>query len=261
MLKLLVAFSLLTCNFGSGHVRINKGTDVEENEYPFVVVLFITSIRREHGFYRKCTASMLTRDCALTAAHCVTNKKKRFYIWYGNYTVSPLLSNMYTPIIEKIRYPGFRYEFDKKKRVLRIEHDITLLRVERSITLERYGRVSSLEYWNVMGSPVKFVGCGRTDKNGDDQLRPLQAGAEVTSQCSLKTRQLTNFVLCVSPPNNASASTAGGDSGGPLLHEDKIVGLLSFGDDKEDAYVPISPYITWISSKFRLNTKKKVKCS
>ncbi|KAH9638323.1 hypothetical protein HF086_006503 [Spodoptera exigua] len=258
MLKSLVAFTLLTCNFGDQLARINKGNDVKDGEYPFVVVVLIASNKRKHGFIRRCTASMIAKDCALTAAHCATNETIKYYIWYGNYTVSPLVSKLYTPIIEVIMHSGFHYKTaaGNSEILSLIKNDITLLRVN-DITLIRYGSISLLEYTVLEGLPVKFVGCGRTDKEDDDQLRQLQVGEGFISQCSWKTKQVTNFAFCVSPQGASSAITAVGDSGGPLLFDDQIVGILSFGNVIEDAYVPLSPYLTWIYSKFRLISHKK----
>ncbi|KAH9638324.1 hypothetical protein HF086_006504 [Spodoptera exigua] len=257
MLKSLVAFSLLTCNFGDQLTRIKKGKDAKDGEYPFVVVVLIANNKRQNGFIRRCTASMIAKDCALTAAHCATNATKNHYIWYGNYTVSPLVSNLYTPIIEVIMHSGFHYKtVPGNSEILSVsENDIALLRVN-DITLIRYGSVSLLEYTVLGGLPVKFVGYGRTNKEGDDQLRQLQVGEGFISQCSHATKQMTNFAFCVSPQSTSSASTAIGDSGGPLLYDDQIVGILSFGDVKEDAYVPLSPYLNWIYSHFRLISDK-----
>lgn len=77
-------------------------------------------------------------------------------------------------------------------------------------------------------------------------LKPLQIGHAAIVKC--ESYRTNGPFICVAPPcSNEMHTTLKGDSGGPLIVGNQIVGVL-FGTLTGDIvqYTPVSPYLDWI---------------
>lgn len=227
------------------HLRVLDGQD-KNGEYPFVIQLLVLDEHDEHGFHRACTGAMIAPEWTLTAAHCVLHLDE-FYIWYGNFTKSPIETKLYSRVEKVFMHPSFR--FIETKDCFN-DNDISLLRV-RKIDMKSYGRILSVDYRTMIGLPVTYVGRGETDALQSNRIRPLQVGEAVITPCELEIK-LQKYQMCVTPKCSRRTHVAWyGDSGGPVIHDGMIVGELTSIKNSSSMvhirYTAISPYIDWIS--------------
>lgn len=232
-------------------LRVQHGYDMEHGEYPFVVMLVV--ILYGSYVYRFCTGSMISENWGLTAAHC-KNFYPKFYVWYGNFTRHPTLSDLYTEGLEMITHPSYRWlSADGGKEDLFVNNDICLFRVDSNkITIRNYGRLSAVDRGTMIGLPVTYVGGGTTAKNpADDLFRQLQVGEATIIKCDKEMSSKSKYVICITPKcSNRMQRPWYGDSGGPLIFNGNIIGVCSYGIESDviarSGYAPISPYTDWI---------------
>lgn len=245
----LVVTSKVSCEPQA--LRILYGRDAEEGEFSYVVALFSMNSNEDRILApRQCTGSVIAKDWVLTAAHCLLFAKlENLYVLHTNFTVSPLISKQYAKAIKFFIHPGFStYAFN---------NDIGLLQVEK-LEMNSYGQLLAVDHLTMIGLPVTYVGAGSTreTKGGDDALRPLQVGEAGITTCPSEVvenyyRVRQKYIICLAATtDNIFQIPFYGDSGGPLLFEDRIVGVCSIGSGKSflngDSYAAVSPHLTWI---------------
>lgn len=249
-------------------LRLIEGETVTNSKYDYVIVLASIIDQEVH---RTCTASILNSRWVLTAAHCVEAYQDpvqlaRMYIWYKNFTVSPLETKLYSKILEIFLHPHYVYSYNNDQMDL---NDIALVRV-RSLLMDNYGQLLATDYLALLGHEVTFIGGGQTQKRGftdSDDMQPLRIGKGVLMTCDSSFMQKISFpLICVAPKCEKRKQTAWyGDAGAPLIHNNKIIAVLvTITPTVVTAYVPISPYLHWIynvieTHKISLYTNNKTR--
>lgn len=232
-------------------LRIHGGRDIQGDEYPFIVML--AQIDTIYNWAdRLCTGAMLTEQWGLTAAHCSLFRNK-YYVWYGNFTISPVNSQLMTEILKFVIHPSFRLlTLNNGKKDLQVENDVGLFRIHKT-DFKHYGVLLAADYASLLGHPVTYVGGGltRNKMKVDDVFRPLQVGEATIVSCDEELRSKSKYILCLAPKcSNRLQRPWYGDSGGPLLCDGNIIGVCSYGIESKVmskmAYAPVSPYIDWI---------------
>ncbi|KAH9638335.1 hypothetical protein HF086_006515 [Spodoptera exigua] len=224
----------------SPSLRVFNGRDIKEGEYPYVVVIFIRS-NNHNSFARLCTGSMISNNWVITAGHCAYQIETQLFVWYGNHTVSPLVSNMFREVLEIVLHPSYRSIFDFLE-----DNDLCLLRV-KDINVQSYGRLSADDYSSFVGLPVTYVGGGDTNSSKGKDLLPLQVGEAAVIPCSSEFRGFARHLICVTHRCSTKVYESGtGDSGSPLIYDNRIIGVLSYGEKVLDGYTPVSSYLDWI---------------
>ncbi|PZC86159.1 hypothetical protein B5X24_HaOG200523 [Helicoverpa armigera] len=231
-------------------LRIHHAQDAETAAYPFIAML-ITIPEPKTSFLRHCTSSIITKNYALTAAHCLTIRSTSpLYVWHGSHAVSPLETESYTAVTEYFPHPTSRGPLAEGPSFRTFLNDVGLVRFN-DVTLPRYGILSAVDYLTMIGLPVKYVGGGRTSKPDDDNKRALQVGEGAILSCPSEFKKTSSIIICVVPKCVSSLSpVAQGDSGGPLLENGKIIGVVatSISHNSSNVCTPISPYLDWIYS-------------
>lgn len=233
-------------------LRIIEGDNVIGPDYNYVIVLASIMDQEVH---RKCTASILDSRWVLTAAHCVEAYQdpiqlERMYIWYKNFTVSPLETKFYSKVLEIFIHPHYVYSYNND---LIDFNDIALVRV-RSVLMDKFGKLLATDYNALLGHEVTYIGGGQTEKRGFtdiDDMQPLREGKGVVMSCDKRFMQKMSYpLICVAPKCVKSKQTAWyGDAGAPLIHDNKIMAVLvTITPTVITAYVPISPYLHWINN-------------
>lgn len=226
--------------------RVIKGEADVHNEFPYVVCLETIYIPGRPA--RIGTGTLLAPKWVLTAGHCITDDIA--LVSYGDMTIHEKSDKR--RILGKIRHPNFIMG------IYHIQNDVGMLLIEE-VTMASFGKLGAVDYKTLLGCKVRYAGYGFTSslKNMRDlkeelmkiQTQPLQLGEGVVSHCSHDRTALWYPAICVAAkcttPDHDSAL---GDSGGPIFHRGKVVGVISGSKGKgQSINTPISPYLTWIA--------------
>ncbi|XP_073821451.1 seminase-like [Musca autumnalis] len=170
-----------------------------------------------------CGGALLRRRFVLSAAHCFTNAKAADLLIVGGATtlsdsgVRSNVTKIFTPAAFSMN------TMDKDVAMLKLT---TPLRGENVQTIGLYS--GNLK----IGQQVEISGWGRTSESGEisNQLRTIRVPVIAKSQCSnqyAKYISLTKNMFCAGVPGDKDACS--GDSGGPVMCNGKICGIVSFG--------------------------------
>lgn len=255
--KMIYVVLLVTCivqTKGKSSVRIVGGRDAEPGEYPFVVSLHRWNARR-------CSASVITSSWVLTAGHCCQDEIRFLKICFGN--MSTGWAHDERKVLRLVVNPGYIGTFLKVGDLY--FNDICLIETEE-IPIRPLGRLSALEYTNLIGLPVIYVGYGRTKYNAtrlEDYYRPPQIGEAGVIPCDEEVIGFRPSICVVPKCKKLYQFGYSGDSGGPLLYKNYIVGVFSGTNSVQRApprymmseYTPVSPYLDWIESVIHENNR------
>ncbi|XP_005191944.2 seminase-like [Musca domestica] len=170
-----------------------------------------------------CGGALLTRNFILTAAHCVHNVMPAdLFVVAG---VTTLADTAVKYKVVKILKPASFSMFTMDK-------DVAVLKLATSIQ-GRNTQTAELYSGNLFaGQQVEIAGWGRTSEMGNIsyQIRSARVPVISKSQCQRQYSRyiyLTENMFCAGVPG--AKDTCSGDSGGPVMCNGKICGIVSFG--------------------------------
>jgi secreted trypsin-like serine protease len=197
-----------------------------------------------------CGATLVSRDIAITAAHCQGG---------FNYGIRVLDANTGSydrliPVERQIRHPKWDLDLD------RLNFDILVLKLATPLAADDAAQpipYNTDANYPVDGQLVLAMGFGITEsKTVSTYLRESQMEYITNEECWGRSIRFNNVqqgdeVMCTDPV--AGSSTCMGDSGGPVTNVDGtlMLGLVSFGsgceaDQIPDGYARISAMADWI---------------
>ncbi|EDS31865.1 serine protease SP24D [Culex quinquefasciatus] len=224
--------------------RIVGGFSASPGQFPYQVALL-------RARQISCGGSLIASNWVLTAAHCVHNNDNRV-ISPSQITVLAGTVNIgqggVTRGVQRI-IPHERYAKSRNDiALLKLLHPYPLDGLIQAIALARSSNVpppSPVGTGNVIIS-----GWGRLSANGPlpSILQYNRATAQTSFQCFRQTGFNRGLLCLQSPANNGACF---GDSGGPAVYNQQLVGVASFiigtcGSRAPDGYVKVSDYIPWI---------------
>lgn len=247
---ILILINFLFIITGNSQVipEVFNGYPDSKNTYGYVVCI---ELKEESTYMRHCTGSLIDPDWILTSGHCLGNNI--LSVSYGNRSQANTISRV--NVLLQIRHPSYeQHEAMNDHQNSEIINDIGLLKVER-IAMDTLGKFSLVDYTAFTGLSVTYAGYGITwrefekmtsaeqrDKFSKWKFAPLQVADGVTVNCEITITWYPS--ACV----HSDTSFCGmGDSGGPLLHDDTIVGVLSGYFKQFLVFVPVHTYLKWIN--------------
>ncbi|KAJ3654324.1 hypothetical protein Zmor_013519 [Zophobas morio] len=218
-----------------GEARIVGGFEDNKEDYPFVVSL--RGAKNNHF----CGGTLINHEYVITAAHCVVSGHEK-YVVIG----SDSLDRGGT--LHKVISIHVHPDYDPKL----VRNDIAILQIEKETTYKSSFPARMQTNLSDYENPCYVMGWGLTEAGGNlsnkFKIAPVQPVNP--KKCEEEWKEMYNpRLICTSSEGNAACH---GDSGGPLICENKFAGIVSFGKPcatrKPDAFTAVSCYNDWIDS-------------
>ncbi|XP_068633537.1 trypsin-2-like [Battus philenor] len=209
----------------------------------------IVSLQESNGSLHVCGAVIITRDFAVTAAHCVQDSLQyqlQFFNWCADNSPAPQAR-----VLEIIKHP----EYNKYTRA----HDIALLRIQ----LDRYditwpdSSILPNTSFGLSGDCI-FYGYGYTNidtKTCSNHLKAITLKIISLDDCTdtlgpFLAPDVDGGMLCAL---GDGVDACQGDSGGPLICDEKLQGVSSYGiscavPKLPGVYTSIGIHLQWINN-------------
>lgn len=255
-LLLLLNLKLLLAN---NHLvpipRIVGGKELGVAQCPHHAAYFV----RYKSIYLKyqCGGSILTHDWVLSAAHCVDPEARvQGAILVG--TLSKTLTGV-EPIDIKRTVIHMNYAYSDNEN----KYDFVLFRLEIPLTFNKSVRPIQLPMPHAQvpdGSKVFVAGFGRLSELGEssDKLMGVQLIKIGQEECKKTIRSISKVHICAIGENGEDSCF--GDSGGGLVYNNTLFGVVSFGrgcgrPGMPGVYAAVAEVTEWIEGiiYFRVN--------
>lgn len=223
--------------------RIGYGLFAKPDQFPYAAWLHIYVNART----RSCGGSLITRNFVLTAAHCVDGNVEGVDVHLGSIDRSAFPT--------KIAADAYAYNFEYNRKTF--ENDIGLVRLKLSVlhpvAILPTGQIGQMTF-TIQGYTVRVAGWGTTETGSMSQyLKYTDLLTLPFGSCFVQSEN----IICTQEGDYAEAGPGVGlgDSGGPLIYNGVLVGIVSFEVRYVDEYVHvyngfirIAPYLDWIRS-------------
>ncbi|KAJ2945846.1 hypothetical protein O0L34_g4752 [Tuta absoluta] len=206
-----------------GTRRVFGGDEVGIEEYPEACLL------TDKHMKSMCTGTIIALHHVLTAAHCITPKLR--YVMYN--TRSLREKRDVAEITRVFRHPRFSYTIRNEGSgpdVVMLQHDVGLIETDELLTFiyPKNGlvvpRIARTGATNLLDSDVTILGFGATSNRNSPELIKVSLR---TQRCARRT---WIFCACGKPKlGQRSGGVCTGDSGGPVLFNNHLVGVTSMG--------------------------------
>ncbi|XP_026319655.1 trypsin CFT-1-like [Hyposmocoma kahamanoa] len=229
--------------------RIIGGSATTNYQYIFTAALLFS--QAETTFTQQCGGSILNQRTILTAAHCFSSGMVATR-WRARVGSSWANSGGYVHLSADImNYPQYNPSYH--------DNDFSLLRLS---SLIQYisgsvgpGSIAGSNYNLADNQIVWAIGWGETWPGGSasEQLRHVQLWTVNQQVCAQQYATqgsvITNSMLCAGYLDVGGRGQCAGDDGSPLLHNNVIVGVYSWGLGCGDPYYPsVNARITYASN-------------
>ncbi|XP_011505258.1 PREDICTED: chymotrypsin-2-like [Ceratosolen solmsi marchali] len=229
------------------NVKIIGGVDADIKEIPYIASL--RQFKKEEHF---CSGAIISHYHILTAAHCIDSLDKsevRIYVGSAN---SSNYTGPYYNIQDIKMHPKYNKANIKK---LKTRYDIAVLTVYPRIPFNQFqnkinlpnqdietGELGLISGWGWKTYPIGWI---------SDTLQKLSMWIISNEQCA---NYFTNLIreehICVY--RNRETGTCFGDSGGPLINNNTLIGISSINSPcasgDPDVYVRVYTFLEFINS-------------
>lgn len=147
---------------------------------------------------------------------------------------------------------GERYKISKLIPHEDYNYDIGMIKLSSSLTYGRKVKPISLESAEFSEDEVVLCGWGRTSYPGEkpDRMQFLELKTIPLNVCGTLISSTNANEICTLTKEGEGACH--GDSGGPLIHNNKVCGIVSRGipcaQGIPDIFTKVSAYVDWINN-------------
>ncbi|KAG1711575.1 hypothetical protein DVH05_008824 [Phytophthora capsici] len=197
--------------------RIYGGSEADASKYPYIVSL------RENDADAStyCGGTLIASQYVVTAAHCVKTDETTIFASIGSAFGSGTGDGQQVKVIEGYRHPMY----NKSEHL----YDVGVLKLEKEVTTNTIDLCAADGSDNEVGTVATVRGWGLTE-NGSQSLVLEEVNVKIVSnaECNKEySDRITEGMLCAGEGDGKD--TCNGDSGGPLIENDKLIGIVSWG--------------------------------
>ncbi|KAF4317692.1 hypothetical protein JM18_008136 [Phytophthora kernoviae] len=195
--------------------RIYGGKEVDIDRYPFAV-----SIRMDFFDEAFCGGALIAPGWVLTAGHCIKTDEFDLLAVLGSQEREGNAGEE-IKVVKGFRHP----QYHKKKHL----YDIGLLKLAKPSTHETAKLCAEDGSDNEVGTVATIVGWGLTE-NRTESNTLLGVNVEIITNAECNKRydnRITEGMLCAGKGDGKDSCN--GDSGGPLIANNILVGIASWG--------------------------------
>ncbi|XP_031635152.1 hypodermin-B-like [Contarinia nasturtii] len=230
--------------------RINGGQDAEITQFPFMASL--RELRGYNQYKHLCGSVIISQRYLLTVAQCFSSEQVN---WFG--IAAGTSKKNEDVFIHRIRRVATHEKYDAF--VAPFMHDIALIELEQPLTLSERINVISLNTTFYEGHlDAVTLGFGGVYDN-IAKLQSIKMKTMTNPECRSKVgkdNQVYDFGILCAYSGDVKRRIGHGDAGGPLVHQNKLIGLISWnpkvvGSDKPEGFTRISSYNEWIAKHMK----------
>ncbi|KAJ0177720.1 hypothetical protein K1T71_006593 [Dendrolimus kikuchii] len=239
-----------SCGERNEESRVVGGTDSDVNAFPWLARLVYN---RSFG----CGASVINDRYVLSAAHCVKG-----FLWFLFKVTFGEHNRCSQRQLPESRYVVKMYAHDFTLKEL--SNDISLLLLNTPLTYTHAIKPVCLPKYpenTYVGTTATVAGWGATSETGNWSCSVMEAELPVLSidECrntKYNSTKIKEVMLCAGFPSTAHKDACTGDSGGPLIAENKdhayeLIGIVSWGYGcarigYPGVYTRVTKYLNWI---------------
>lgn len=208
--------------------RIISGSKVDITRHPYTVSVRYRGVNETTGFLHMCAGVIYSERVVLTAAQCVfdlTNDTKVMVVGAANSRNGT--DGLIYPVANWTHHPQFN--------TIDIDYDIGLIFLDAAFDLSNNGlRVVELRPERpATGREATVVGWGYREEWGPNSPHLEQAHVPVVGsvQCNqiYGEGEITERMICAGNVEQGGQDACQGDTGGPLMIDEQLVGLVSWG--------------------------------
>ena len=227
----ILVFVIFSCSQEPHQNRLSHGTQQQEKEDGFNIYHgdgasdFVSAstvrllLHKGSNRYSRCSGSVIGDHHILTAAHCITEQVERIYIQFADVNPNTVqeIQNFSKISTEWYSHPDYKGDWDNDIAIVVSSDKLTGIRLnlpDRSVTTTAFPLVEASQ--SVVNVEAIIAGYGKTEKSS--QAWGLLEG-----------RYRTSYLEDGSIHINVSAggvSHCSGDSGGPLLINKQLAGVI-----------------------------------
>ncbi|XP_032293281.1 trypsin eta [Drosophila virilis] len=216
--------------------RIVGGEVISAYYLPYQV-----SVRRRNSarsaYAHSCGGALLDERTVLTAAHCVYNRQEENFLVVAG---TELRAGMDGGVVSRVE----RLVPHELYNASITDNDIALIFVTPPFPLDSQRKIATIEVGPELppvGTLATVSGWGMTTEDGfgSTQLRQVQVPLVDREVCqtAYNWRPITEGMLCAAA-SGGGKDACQGDNGGPLVVDNKVVGIVSFGEGCARAQYP-----------------------
>ncbi|KAL3674683.1 hypothetical protein V7S43_000623 [Phytophthora oleae] len=197
--------------------RIYGGSEADASKYPYIV-----SLREDDADGSTyCGGTLIASQYLVTAAHCVKTDEATIYASIGSAFGSGSGDGQQVKVVEGYRHPMY----NKSKHL----YDVGVLKLEKEVTTNTADLCAADGSDNEVGTVATVRGWGLTE-NGSQSFLLEEVNVKIVSsaECNKEySDRITEGMLCAGEGDGKD--TCNGDSGGPLIENDKLIGIVGWG--------------------------------
>ncbi|RLN49492.1 hypothetical protein BBJ28_00011121 [Nothophytophthora sp. Chile5] len=198
--------------------RIYGGSEADASLYPYIV-----SLREEAGGTTYCGGTLIASQYVLTAGHCVKTDGTAMYASVGSAYGSGTDEGEQILVTE-----GYVHPMYNKSTHL---YDVGVLKLETAASESTLALCAADGSDETVGTVATVRGWGLTENGSESEtLQEVNVAIISNADCNKEyDDRITDGMLCAGDGNGKDSCN--GDSGGPLMANDVLVGLVSWGGE------------------------------